>query len=369
MTITDITQAWSATKGATNNKGREYTASYNVETDSYNDQVKTIIDYFATNTTFNGLAIPYLNKPYQFGNDLDVMALCDSVTPSRVSGSQYNWTVDFHYKTADQEEDETQEDESGNASNNPMDWNWTVDISYADYSRPVTHATYRGGHTGDNFLDVFNTGDGADQAIIPPMNSAGTVFDPALERSALRQVFRFGKYRHEYPDGMADNWRAVNSKAFGIKVKDPNVVNKNGRPRTDKTLISWNFEPFQCQVVSANASVVRQNNMTVWKISSEIHADYEFGYRVKIADRGIVALGNAGAPDGIGGSLSSGNPASTGIPEDRTMRDVLGNTLAEPVLLDGNGQPLAKGLPAVYLEWSIYPEIDFGDFNEWLPIR
>ena len=371
MTITHISLGWDATTGDRSNKGRTYSATYRVATDSYNDQTKTIIDYFQNNTRDHAgtIDLPYLNSSYSFGRDYEALALCHKITPAREQGSQTNWLVKFDYKTPEQEEDETQEDAKGEATNNPLDWNWTVDVSFADYTRPVTHATYRGGHTGTNFLRMFETADGKDRAVLAPMNSAGTIFDPPLEWNCLRQVFRFGKYRHEYPDGMADNWRAVNSKGFEIEVKDPNVVNKNGLPRTDKKLLGWHFDPFQVQVVSANASVVRKNNMTVWQISSEIHCDYEFGYRVQVPDRGVVALADQGAPDGMGGTFSAGDPASTGIPEERSMRDKLGNAMQQPVLLDGNGQPLAKNKPVVYLTWSIYPETEFQSFKDWLPIK
>ena len=371
MTITKITRAWAGTNGDRTNKGRTYQSTYRVETDSAHDQTKTIVDYFRDNERDpdNNINIPYLNSSYEFGNDADALALCHSISPKREDNSQTNWVVDFDFKTAEQEEDETKEDEKGKNTNNPLDWRWTVDISFADYSRPVFHATYRGGHTHiNNLLENFETPDGVDNPIMPPMNSAGTIFDPPLERNAMRQIFRFGKYRHEYPEGMADNWRAVNSEGFNIKIKDPNVVNKNGFPRADKNLLSWHFDPFQVQVASANATVVRKNNMTVWQISSEIHCDYEFGFRVSIPDRGLMALAAAGSPDGLGGQFAAGNPAATGIAEERSIRDKLGAPLQEPVLLNGNGQPLPKDEPAIYLKWSIYPEVKFNAFNEWLPI-
>ena len=359
MTITSVTLAWAGSTGVSNNDGREYTATYRVETDSYLDQTKTIIDFFKGNTSFDGLALPYLDSSYQFGNDSDIVALCDSITPKRAAESQQHWTVEFHYKTPQQEEDETGETEAGGSSNNPLQWRTTCEISFVEYSRPVSTATYRGGMTNG----LIEPGD--EYAVV---NSAMTVLDPPLERAAMKVLFRFGKYRHRYPNSAKNAFRAVNDKPFKIRVRDPDLLDEDGDPAHTDRALDLSFEPFQCQISSVNAALVQKNNATVWQLSAEMLADYEFGYRVDVLDRGLSAKAGDGDPDGMGGFFSPSD-AVTGRPKERRLLDAKGVPITEPVLFDGNGQPLALGADPVYITWSVYPETDFADFKDFLPIH
>jgi len=359
MTITDISLAWTGTTGTSSNSGREWTASYNVETDSHLDQTKTIVDYFKTHNLFGSLDLPYLDTYYEFGNDIDRVALCDTITPKRKDGSQKHWLVDFHYKTPEEEEEETGETEEGEATNNPLKWRTTCDVSFIEYSRPVAKAIYRDGMT-NGLIEPAQ-----EYAVV---NSAMVVLDPPLDRAAMQQLFRFGKYRHRYPDGAKDAFRAVNSKPFRIRVRDPDLVDEDGDPAHTDRALDATFQPFQCQISSVNGALVRKNGKTVWQLSTEMLVDYEFGFRVDVLDRGVSAKAGDGDPDGMGGEFSAiDDPA--GRPRQRQLVDPNGVPITEPVLLDGNGQPLDLGADPVYITWSIYPEADYMDFVDFLPVR
>jgi hypothetical protein len=367
MSVTNVALAWAGSTGSETKQGREFTTTYRVETDTHLDQTKTIIDFFRDNASFGGLALPYLDSRYAFANDSDTSALCDSIAPKRAENSQQHWTVEFHYKTPDEEEEETGETESGDASNNPLDWRPTVDISFVEYTRPVTRAIYRGGYTNHNVapgdLWWFNVGD---DAVV--VNSAGDTLDPPLERAALQQLFRFGKYWFEYPWVSKFAFTAVNSRPFEVLVRDPNMIGKDGKPTDDQAALMTSFNSYQCQITTLSGALVRKNGATVWKLSTEMLVDREFGFRVEVLDRGLHASAGDGDPDGMGGFYSPGDEVE-GRPDKRRLLDVNGIPLSEPVLLNGAGQPLMVGQLPVYSTWSIYPEHDFKAFTDILPIK
>jgi len=51
----------------------------------------------------------------------------------------------------------------------------------------------------------------------------------------------------------------------------------------------------------------------------------------------------AGDPDGKGSTISPGDLVAAGLPTNAIMQDTNGIPLSEPVLFDGNGQPLKTG--------------------------
>ena len=358
MSVTNVALAWAGSTGSSTKQGREYTATYRVETDTHLDQTKTIVDFFRDNARFNDLALPYLDSSYSFANDVDPVALCDSIAPKRAENSQQHWSVEFHYKTPDEEEEETGETENGEASNNPLDWRMTCDVSFVDYTRPVTKAIYRGGFA-HNFLDV-----GEEYAVV---NSSFAVLDPPLERSAMQQLYRFGYYRNTYPGWVDQAFRAVNRNPFRIQIRDPNTVDERGQPDGEGAILDSTFLDFTCQISSVNGAIVRKNGLTLWRMSTEMLVDNEFGFRVDVLDQGVTAIGGDNYPDGMGGNFVEANWAA-GTPAQRRIMDPNGMPITEPILLNGNGQPLKLGDPPVYVTWSIYPETDFRILNDFIPV-
>ena len=59
---------------------------------------------------------------------------------------------------------------------------------------------------------------------------------------------------------------------------------------------------------------------------------------------------------------------AAGTPAQRRIMDPNGMPITEPILLNGNGQPLKLGDPPVYVTWSIYPEVDFRILNDFIPV-
>ena len=151
-------------------------------------------------------------------------------------------------------------------------------------------------------------------------------------------------------------FRAVNKEAFSLLVRDPNMIGEDGRPTEDEGALNVSFSPFQCQIASLNGALVKKNGLTVWKLSTEMLVDYEFGFRVDVLDQGLAAKGGDGDPDGRGGTWAEAD-IPNGVP------------ITDPVLFNGQGQPLTLGADPVHITWSIYPEHDFKAFTDILPIK
>ncbi len=368
MTITDVRLARPGAEGTFKQDGREYTASWNVTTDDYRYQGKSIVDYFESNNTYDGskgtVALPWYGRALDYGLSNDAGALCDNISPRLIDGSQFDWKVTAHFKSAKQEEEEQNEDENGDTTNDPTAWAPTLDVSFVEEVVPCEAAVYRDGFT---FLageqPIYEPGDGEPGGVRFPkgvaiVNSANEMFDPAPERRRCHMLLRFGKYVEEFPDAVTDAFMAVNDKRVKFKIKDRNA--KGG------AIFSESFGALQLQIQSVNAAIVRKNNRTVWNVTTDILvALKDEDWRYKILDRGVWTLGTSGKADGNGGVLPA---PQTGAPAARMMQDAFGNQITKPVFLNGRGEPNPPNTEHIYLSYSAYPEINYKARFDWLPI-
>lgn len=368
MTITDVRLARPGAEGSFKLDGREYTATYNVDTDSYRYQGKSIVDYFERNNTFEGskgdVALPWYGRSMDYGLTQDVGAVCDSIKPELLDGSQTNWRVTAHFKSAKQEEEEQNETENGETTNDPTAWASTLDISFIEEVVPCEKAIYRSGFT---FLEgeqpIYEPGDGQPGGDRFPngvaiVNSANEMYDPAPEKRKCMMLMRFGKYVEEWPDSVTDAFMAVNDKRVKFKIKDRSA--KGG------AIFNQSFGAHELQIQAVNATIVRKNNRTVWRLTTDIlwSLDDET-FRYKILDRGVWTLGTSGKPDGMGGTLPA---PESGAPAARMMQDGFGNTVTKPIFLNGRGEPNPPNAEHIYLHYSVYPEVNYKARFDWLPI-
>ena len=182
----------------------------------------------------------------------------------------------------------------------------------------------------------------------PVTNSALVPYNPPLERNATRIQLRYSKNVAEYPQQAAAQFhRAVNDEAVTFDFKYQKL--------------KFAIEPYTAQCVSINGAFSEANGTKFWRVTWELLIDDEFGFREKVVDRGLHARAMYGDPDGRGGFITSTEGDQL---RWRRITDKAGNPVAEPVLLNGNGQPLpipADGSPIepVFLTYSIYRELPF----------
>jgi len=361
MSVTGTSKAWQGSGGTKSLQARSYTVYYRAVTDDANDGIRAITEHFEDTD-----GLPSLGDHYTYegtGTNLeDSGVTLWKISPSRDLQSATSWNIALHYKTPDEpgqggsagggggSEAGVGEDEDGNPTDDPVEFHGDVDISFIDFTRPVDQATYRSGLSAvidPGFPDATPSEalyGGAD-TVGPVVNSAMIPFNPPLERNATRISIVYSKNLREFPvQAAAQFHRAVNDDAVEFEFKFQGL----------KVAI----EPFRCQCVSINGTFQESAGDKFWRVTWELLIDDEFGFRANVVDRGLHARMAYGDPDGRGGTITD-DPA---VPW-RRLTDKNGNPLSEPVLLNGNGQPLTTGrggaMEPVYLTYSIYPEKPF----------
>ena len=366
MTVTSVTKSWRGSGGSKEVGKRSYVVHYRVETDDATDGVKTVLNHFRDTASLPHLGDVYTYEGSGVVSDLGVKLW--KIDPVRDLQSATSWNVAVSYKSPDKpQEDEPAggggggvgEDEDGEPTENPLDFHGDLDISFVDVTRPVDRAIYRSGfrnyaiETGlvdPRYIQPAEQLYGGRDTEGPVVNSAMIPFNPPLERNATRISLRYSKNLEEYPQQQAAQFhRAVNEEAVTFDFKYQKL--------------KFAIEPYKAQCVAINGTFNEANGIKFWRVTWDILVDDEFGFREKVVDRGLHARAMVGDPDGRGGTITS---VSADQVTWRRITDKNGNPVSEPVLLNGNGQPLQlkgggsfEAIEPVYITYSIYPEKPF----------
>lgn len=323
---------WSGATGSISNAGKQYEAVYIIKTDDALDTAQTIIEYF-----LNTSSLPYLNAYYEYGNDVDKTAYCTSIEPQRDNNVATQWTVTVRFETPTTEK-KNEQTKDGDTSDNPIDWRDRIRSGFTQIMIPVEQATYRSGFVGTAAaLRAANTFGAV-------YNSAFIPFIPGLEREVHIRVIRREWYSDWFDATTANDFQGkVNSNEY-------NIVRHDARYND-----IWGI--YSALVKTYEASLEIVNGFVVWKFAIEFWVN-PLGWRRKIVDRGLSARCMAGDPDGKGGTVSAGD-IKDGMPLHRLLLDVNGNPIAEPVLFNGDGQPLSPDDEPVVLTYSVESEVNF----------
>lgn len=334
MTVVSAQLDFSGATGKASRGGkREYTAHWIVKTNDWQDQPFTILDYFYAT---GSLPHPDKASPYNYGNDSDPRAICDSLDPRREGDSGTVWRVAAHF--ADDQKQEEGEDENGNPTDNPENFALEIDFRYNKVRRPAITGEYIEGFGFDAAQRIAGV-----PAPQPITNSAFVPYDPPLERDAVTELLSITGNFVGQVDGqsMGRFYNAVNSEAYVI-------FRVNG--------FSYSAEKYQSKIQDIKPVRKRSAGLLFWRITFEIETDREFGWRQKVLDQGMHRRQCAGDPDGFGGTISSAS-LKNGQARHAAILDQQGHPVTSPVLLNGNGQPLDPCLEdPIFITWRIYPE-------------
>lgn len=346
MSIIGERHHWNGASGeARLGEGRNYNAIYQITTNNKYDGPAAILAHFASGG-ING-NLPYLGSPYSYGlgNDFDTNAVCDSIRPTRSGESEFLWQVDLHYGT---NEDEEGEDENGKKTGNPLNFRDEIDVGHMNISRPVEKAWRLGGFVGTAAI-AYPIGSFGEV-----VNSAGVPFNPPLEREDYIFVLRITKYSANFPATINTLLMHLNNNLWTIN-----------KPQYNFTLT---MAKHHAQFAAVSTSFDFKNNTKFWKTTYEIHYDPVNELNPEVLDRGLTRRAKIGDPNGRNG-LVGFNPNGGGMtlqeyldsippgtPEGIKITDPFGQPVTEPVLFDGDGQPLPAGANAVYLKYRVYPD-------------
>lgn len=308
---------------------RSYQTTHMVNTDGIY-AASYIFEHFMFNVEY-----PWPGRNYNYAGGFDPTSICKTVNVKYVQGSGgTKWLVDAAF-SPEQGQAQEQQDAQGNNTTNPLLWRDEIDITYSQVTVPVEAAEFRA--FIPNFINNKFFPFGYRGAVV---NSALKPYDPTLEEEAQIKVLRITKYSPVYQGGNFDRYQgAING--------DRVVINKP-QYRFFQTI-----EPFHAYIKGLSATFAVTNNIPHWRQTMELHiCNFVFGWFRPVVDRGLDARRAAGDPNGRGGTVSESEVATFGAVAHEPIKDKDGVPITEPVLLDGNGQPLKPGNSPIIMVWN-----------------
>lgn len=316
---------------------RSYAAVYKVWTNDPLDNVVAINNYVLLN-------ILSLGAVYDYGNDIDFEAFCNSIAPKRQEGSSTDWLVTITFETMDDENEEKRsgKDKDGDPTTDPTDWRDVPSLSRRAVTEPVTRAKY----LQQTYLYAEGT-------YGPPMNAAGQIFDPPLETEVWHEILRIEHYDTFFPNDAEDWVGSVNSATVTVNYSYAQFTRTWTKYK--EKLLAWDGV-FQ-----------RINGIDCWRWTLEFEHNKR-GWQISVPNLGTYAratvdpLGDYTDFDenGVAYHATNNPPPETGV---RQLRDATGSPLTDPRPLDSNGKPKAPGEAVEYLEFLAEPEKDFNDLR------
>jgi hypothetical protein len=338
--------------GASEDVGKKttFTVVYLVEVDDKNDGAIVVMDADDGTTR-----IPRRFETYAVGNDSDPFAFVKSKSPTPIDDKFWHVTVTFgpnEPSGAPEGDQKAGLDDNDQPTDDPEKEAADVTIQTVNATRVAERGAYIGqidlpagvenpwdpGHfSTDGFKPekpkAVETakGDalGRIKNGVPITNSVFTPFDPPPEIS-------YNQIRIT----CAVNVRAWTNGIFGMV----NTINAKPLFFVGSVAHGIKCAPYTCRFMGVNAAERIKNGKVFHRVELEFLIDPLFGWRLDILDRGYC--------------VSSNKTVSEGAPTKNNIVDEKGNQIAEPVLLDGNGNMLDLEFhQASYLRYSVYPEI------------
>lgn len=343
MSVTEVILSSQGAKGTASgdspaNTTVAYTANYTVTCSSPSDAPSTVLLHFAQTA-----ALPWMGRPFRFGNGFDFTTTCRSVDASYIdkSAGKFSVTCSFESLEGDDQQQQQQaqgKDVNGKVTSDPTQWHDEIEFSFTQQQVVAEKATFRQFLNGKG--NPYFKPD-QERAIT---NSAGVPFDPPLTKDVNIRVIRITK-RSKKCQAIkhAKYISAVNSDSFTI----------------DKPAYGFSYpvSPYNCKFKSYSTSFLIDNKIKYFRETIELHIHPD-GWRRQVLDQGTHRGQNEGDKDNAGNTISASDIGTGWTPYTQIV-DAQGVPVASPVALDGAGQPLAAGKPHVYLVYSVEKELPF----------
>jgi len=321
--------------------------------------IKSARDY-----VFANIAAP--GDTYAISGETDSTAGLKRVDVTLKPGSKnpYVFMARLAFEDPDPDSDSGQ-DSSGNPSVNPLDWRPTVELRTMQTFKPAEKARYIGGYIGkaDTVLKTRQQNDPDNRTALVCSNLYER-FDPPAEIedswSVLRVTRNYSNFDSTVDDAIRPNIvndQAIWFQARGIskiippyagKVRDLVVL-----PKRYNGIEGAGLPPFDYVTVSAEIVIID---------------NWQDDWRLRPVDRGYKVRRMVGDPDGApyvagtGGGYVTDEPPAGQPPIDWAL-DSNGEPVTEPILLNGDGQPLITQAGSVeepvFSEWQYYEELNW----------
>jgi len=369
MSVTSVTVSHEGWTGSADiREGRKYQVTYVVQVDDPQDGADSIL---------SSSLMPSVGSSYDVGNDRDDRAALKSIALSPQSGSRNLWTAVATYEKIKPEEgddgnpSEGTNEETGEPEPDPTKWGAMLTWSTVKVTRAAQHGAYLGQrryHPDMNqvfgvdlarvhmnrekqmpkvaaFTHGWSTGVINGVAIT---NSVFHPFEPAPTQDYTRIALRYQFNTNHFPRKFFDWHNCINRHKFVLR----HSVTVKDEDDNDKDLeTTFVVSPFSMKINAVNCQAKTVNGIGYFEVSIDTEIDELFGWRLNILDRGYSTTADGYKAD---------DPAYENAFASTPILDEHGHRSAEPVLLDGFGQPLnLEENAAVYLEYGVYPEKAF----------
>lgn len=348
VSVKILHDGWSASDES--GKQTTFTVVYLVEVDDKNDG-----PYIVMNASAGGVRIPRQGENYNVGNEWDIASV-QTKSPTPIDDKFWHVTVKFGPSgPAGTEGGEKTSglDDNLKPTEDPEEEHVDESITTVNVTRAAERGAYigqvdlpvgdespwdRGNFTAEGFKpgkpkNVLRAkGDklGRIKNGVPITNSVFTPFDPPPEISYNQIRITCGLNTNDWNRDLLRFVNTINAKPVQF---------------TGFTAGGILAAPYTCRFMGVNASGPRVKNGKFFeRLELEFLIDPLFGWRLDILDRGYCV---------------NSNKTSEGAPAKNNIVDAKGNQIAEPVLLDGNGNVLDLDThQATYLRYAVYPEVD-----------
>lgn len=317
---------------ATGNAGtgpREYSATLWVESDDCLDTGHAVLEYLVTNGFKYGAI-------WEFGNDSNNKSrLYQIETPQLVEGSNFVWTVGLKYKEFKLLVPYSTEEVD------PEDFTPEITVRTVGRNEAIEEGKYRGG---------LKTPWAVDETRLIT-NSSNVPFSPAVEATRYNRsvtVVRRTAAVTVSESAFPTFW--INDVDFTFKNDFIEVPVK----KYELLFTGWTFDQEQYE----GYDLVRVEFSGEIKKGGWRESLLDLGFQSEDSIKKLPDGSQVLRQDGKGGDLDSSLDPD-GIFGKRHIRDRDGLPVGDPVLLDGNGDPLPPGsTDRFYGIWSLYDEID-----------
>lgn len=283
-----------------------------------------------------GEAIPQLSTKLVGG----VICICKGVTARVHERSAFHWLIRADYKEIENEEPEQNTGPQRNPGGGAEDWSPGWSVRTQVIFEEAAKAYFMGGFPAGAAATRLEAEEAAgDMSVI--QNSAGQAVVDAPQRRRRIRIYSLRFIQSQVPVTLIEAEGKINSNTHSVSLG-----------------YNHDWEPETALIDSVNFAPVRYQGQTLVQIEVEVIWDPD-GWRWLILDEGTAARFDVGDPDGKGGTVSASD-LKAAEPRLRALKDPSsGQPIADPVPLDGDGQPIEPGDDFVFGEWLGFETVDF----------
>lgn len=335
--------------GSTSEKGRSYSSTYLVQTNSDNDSSAAVLDHFMVSSS-----LPYRGDAFSFGNDIDITSFANTLNAKRPDKNRRRqWIVEVQYTPLDEKQNE-EKDEQGNPTTDPRKWRPIVSMSSRSEQIVADDMEYDSGYKEDNPADSGTLLRANNHRT--PCNSAFVPFDPPVMTEHQIQIWNV---KFNSGERLSDADNTINAIIDSRWEIDTAKVLKTTPQLGDAGVFQADNKEAKVTSISIEPKII--NGIGVWVLEYEFHIDRRT-WVVEVADRGWDARYMKDDPDGHGGQAPAA--LDDGVPRLRPIK-IRGQRPSSPVNLNGNGQAMdPPNGDTVYSTWTHKGlEVPIGNFD------